>query len=210
MQVQLTFGSEWSDAIVGDDGKSIVSAGEAVHVYGLRTQPDGLDLLRLVPGCALPRCSVSGSEFTAALPNWTLQPDGTWVAAAGEAASEPAGDAAGEAYARPNILMFGDRHFNSAARADRQRQVYYEWHESLPSDVNLVILEVGVGTTIPKIRAMAECVAQEFERSTLIRINLDDMENVCNGTDEMGAERMISIPMGALAALSKIDRLMHA
>ena len=74
--------------------------------------------------------------------------------------------------ARPNILMFMDGAFSSA-RADSQEEAYYAWAETLPADASVVVLEVGVGTVIPKIRAKAELAAQSYDRSTLIRINVD-------------------------------------
>ena len=41
-----------------------------------------------------------------------------------------------------------------------------------------------------------------------MRINLDDMENVCDGSPE--GERKVCVRMGALAALTEIERLMAA
>jgi hypothetical protein len=111
--------------------------------------------------------------------------------------------------ARPNVMMFSDGAFNSA-RADEQREMYYEWYETLPPDARLVVIEIGVGTAVQKVRAMAETMVQAFEHSTLVRINLGDMEHVCLGTDGLEeAGRVVSVRMGALAALQHIDKLMQ-
>jgi len=200
VQVQLAWGGQWSEATVAHDGKTLYSQGTAVNPYGLRVHAQAHDLLRPVPGGVLP----STPSCSAAAPAYSLQADGS------RASSELANTAnlAAKSLARPNVLMFSDGAFNSA-RADQQRQVYYDWHESLPSDVRLVVLEVGVGTAVQKIRGMAEIAAQAFEQSTLIRINLADVQHVCDGTEELEEDgRLIRVPMGALAALQEIDRLM--
>ena len=48
-----------------------------------------------------------------------------------------------------------DGAFNSS-RADAQRDKYNAWYDALPADSRLVVVEVGVGTAIQKIRAKAE------------------------------------------------------
>ena len=67
---------------------------------------------------------------------------------------------------------------------------------------------MGCGTAISKIRGKAELAALQFEQSNLIRINLDDMENVMVWEETPHDGKIICVRMGALAALSEIDRLM--
>ena len=66
---------EWTPAIVGDDGASLVSAdgaGEPVAARAVR-RPGGRDLMRVAAGCALPRCGATGA---AARPNVLMFGDG--------------------------------------------------------------------------------------------------------------------------------------
>eukprot|EP01043_Picozoa_sp_COSAG02_P006341 COSAG02_NODE_179_length_31090_cov_49.813785_32_plen_138_part_00 len=102
--------------------------------------------------------------------------------------------------------MFNDGAFNSS-RTDSQQRHYNDWSESLPPGTKLVVLEIGVGTAIPKIRSKAELAAQEFEDSTLVRINLDSFDNVLEGSPE--GDRKVCLKMGALAALTEIDKLIQ-
>ena len=73
--------------------------------------------------------------------------------------------------------------------------------ESWLSEVNLddlVIIEMGAGTTIPTVRNQGN----RWERSgaTLIRIN---------PRESQGSDKTISIPCGAKEALLAIDALIH-
>ena len=66
---------EWTPAIVGDDGASLLSAdgaGEPVAARAVR-RPGGRDLMRVAAGCALPRCGATGA---AARPNVLMFDDG--------------------------------------------------------------------------------------------------------------------------------------
>ena len=224
--VQLSLDGKWSDAQVAPDGRTILikhTGKETSNVYGLRTQRDkdnnwapDSDLLRVKPGCAFPGC-----------------PD------AAQPPPDAEGQVMAKEEARPNILvrphthtplpvrhkhsivlhcvktdvaqMFNDGDFKSS-RVDAQKKVYYEWSEGLPPETKLAVIEIGVGTVIPKIRAKAELATHDFKNSTLIRINMGDFENVLNGTPgENGekTERRICINMGALAALQGIDQCMQ-
>ncbi|WGL16184.1 hypothetical protein PVT68_15600 [Microbulbifer bruguierae] len=64
--------------------------------------------------------------------------------------------------ARPNILMFGDWHWNSR-RAELQQARYEKW---LQRAGNLVTIECGAGTAIPTVRNQGD-----YLDGTLIRIN---------------------------------------
>lgn len=97
------------------------------------------------------------------------------------------------ALARPNILMFGDRDWNSG-RSDEQTGRLREWLQSLDG-LPIVVVECGSGTAIPTVRFICEEVAARYE-SPLVRINPGDPEVPAG---------QISLPMGAFEALELID-----
>lgn len=97
-----------------------------------------------------------------------------------------------EAVARPNILMFGDYDWH-AQRCREQEQRYEQWLRSV-GDKRLAIIEFGAGKSVPTVRY--EC---ESQAGALIRVNPRDYD-VPNGA--------ISIPLGALNAIEKIDALL--
>ncbi len=101
------------------------------------------------------------------------------------------------AWLRPNILMFGDYHWQSQ-RADRQAQNLNTWLATIKQDIDIVIIECGAGTAVPTIRSMAERLSSA-SNITLIRINPRDAEV---------AEGAISIELPALAALQAIDAIL--
>ncbi|MGB3752053.1 MAG: Sir2 family NAD-dependent protein deacetylase [Arcobacteraceae bacterium] len=76
--------------------------------------------------------------------------------------------------ARPNILMFGDWHWNSK-RAAKQEYDYNRWIKR-NRHKNLLIIEVGAGTAIPTIRLQGEHLAKYYNNTNLIRINPRDFE----------------------------------
>lgn len=90
--------------------------------------------------------------------------------------------------ARPNILMFGDWSW-IPSRYDIQEQLLDDW---LARSSKLVVVEIGAGTAIPSVRHFGE-----RQRAPLIRINVRESQASRNN--------MISIPLGALEALSLID-----
>ena len=94
---------------------------------------------------------------------------------------------------RPNILMFGDRGWDSS-RTDTQERRIGAWLRTLES-ARLVIIELGAGLAVPTIRIMSEDFIETPGR-TLIRINLRE-SSVPPGH--------IAIPMGALDALRAVD-----
>lgn len=98
-----------------------------------------------------------------------------------------------EAVARPNILMFGDYDWIET-RANRQMQHYREWLRSVAGG-RIVAIELGAGTAIPTVRY--EC---ERQADVLIRINPRD-----NAVPSHG----ISLPFGALKALTKLNELLE-
>lgn len=97
-----------------------------------------------------------------------------------------------DAIARPNILMFDDWHW-LPDRCEKQEQRYIDWLATTHNQY-LVSIELGAGTAIPTVRH--EC---EQRRGKLIRINPRD-HNAPGGA--------ISIPLGALEALERINALL--
>ncbi|MBF0288892.1 MAG: NAD-dependent deacetylase [SAR324 cluster bacterium] len=95
--------------------------------------------------------------------------------------------------ARPNILMFGDWHWNSD-RASEQQNQYSAWLEKL-SRKSLVVIEFGAGKSVPTVRHHCESTVRALQ-GTLIRINPRESE---------GPPGTISLPMGALETLEQIQ-----
>jgi NAD-dependent SIR2 family protein deacetylase len=92
--------------------------------------------------------------------------------------------------ARPNILMFGDFRFVDK-RVKLQLARFEYWLQRVE---NLVIIEIGAGTSVPTVRNMSERVKNSLN-ATLIRIN---------PIESFGAD--IQINKGALEALKEIKK----
>lgn len=101
------------------------------------------------------------------------------------------------AFARPNILMFGDRGF-IAERVDQQEQRLADWL-SRTHGKNLAIIESGAGTAVPSVRWQSERITRSFN-ATLIRINPREAH---------GPGGTISLAMGASAALGGISKTLN-
>jgi len=94
------------------------------------------------------------------------------------------------ATARPNILMFNDRHWISD-RADEQENVYRDWVTEMKKN-KLVILEIGAGAAIPTV-----INESRSHQRPIIRINpVDLIKKVRNGA---------VLKTGALDALNLIN-----
>ncbi|WOX04614.1 SIR2 family NAD-dependent protein deacylase [Microbulbifer pacificus] len=89
--------------------------------------------------------------------------------------------------ARPNILMFGDWHWN-ARRAEMQQARYENWLRGIG---NLVTIECGAGTAIPTVRNQGE-----YLDGTLIRINPRESQST--------HPNAICMAAGAREAISRI------
>jgi NAD-dependent SIR2 family protein deacetylase len=96
------------------------------------------------------------------------------------------------ALARPNILMFGDWDWNPA-RTREQGEHYQRWRRQVDG-CRVVAIEMGAGLAIPTVRYECESVG-----GTLIRINPREAEVPVGG---------ISLPLGAMEALARIDALL--
>jgi NAD-dependent SIR2 family protein deacetylase len=94
--------------------------------------------------------------------------------------------------ARPNVLMFGDGEWLEHRTAE-QHERYARWRRDVRGQ-RVVIIELGAGTHVPTVRI--EC---EQTHGTLIRINPREAEIPPGG---------ISLPLGALDTLQRMDRLL--
>lgn len=100
--------------------------------------------------------------------------------------------------ARPNILMFGDAHWDDAVTA-AQQELYRAWLKRIRG-ARLVIVELGAGQAIPTVRMQSERVAASHG-ARLIRINPRETE-VPPG--------QWGLPCGALAGLRAIAAVGNA
>ena len=120
------------------------------------------------------------------------------------------------ALARPNILMFGDFGWESDL-ADAQQARLEEWLSRCAKEgAKPVIVEMGAGTGIPTVRHFTERTAEAFS-APLVRINVREphwgtwsaySSAASAATDVKPPPWHIGLPMGALAALTEIDRLL--
>ena len=98
--------------------------------------------------------------------------------------------------ARPNILMFGDWHWDGT-RSTGQEAALQAWIDELPADARgrVVVIECGAGTAIPTVRQFSEQIADGFG-GLLVRINVRESD-VSSGH--------VGLPMGAKEALTGIS-----
>ena len=104
---------------------------------------------------------------------------------------------------RPNILMFGDGHWNGS-RTRRQEERYGRWLEK-QNGRRIVIIELGAGTSVPTVRFHSQRVCRATN-GYFIRINpresMIEQHHISN--------RGISIPMGAASGLRRIQSEIEA
>ena len=98
--------------------------------------------------------------------------------------------------ARPNIKMFTDDTW-LPDRTVVQREKFDEFFESLADDIKLVVIEIGCGESVPKIRKISEELVDLKKKATLVRINPKDW-NI--------PEEHVLLPLGGLEAITKIDK----
>ncbi len=96
--------------------------------------------------------------------------------------------------ARPNILMFGDWHWMHERSSEQSNNLENWLINNYQSAMNIVIIELGAGTSVATVRYKSEEIANKFD-ATLIRINPRDF-HVPSGH--------ISIPLGAKEGIEKI------
>ena len=98
--------------------------------------------------------------------------------------------------ARPNILMFGDRRWNTK-RTNEQERKYHSWISSIRnSGKKMVIIEIGAGTVIPTIRNEGNHLVGISNNIVLIRINPKDYE--------VDLKVGVAIPLGGLDGIKKL------
>lgn len=97
-----------------------------------------------------------------------------------------------EALMRPNVLMFGDGGWLSR-RTERQYQTLRHWLATLQRPV---VVELGAGSHVPTVRRFSEALG-----APLLRINPTEAEIPAAG---------VSLPLGALEALSDIEAVLSA
>jgi NAD-dependent SIR2 family protein deacetylase len=95
--------------------------------------------------------------------------------------------------ARPNVLMFGDYHWDETRTAEQQIRLE-NWLQDMDT-MRLVIVECGAGTAVPTVRQFCERLSASAD-AKLIRINVREPD-VPPG--------QIGLAMGALDALRAID-----
>jgi len=98
---------------------------------------------------------------------------------------------------RPNILMFGDWSW-LPHRTREQEDRFSRFLEDM-GEKRVAIIELGVGTAIPTIRATSERLGWRYANATAIRINPRE--------PEIKAPH-ISLPCNALEGLRGIDQLL--
>jgi NAD-dependent SIR2 family protein deacetylase len=101
------------------------------------------------------------------------------------------------ALARPNVLMFGDWGWLSS-RTEAQHERMAVWWSALPTEAEVVIVELGAGSAVPTVRLTSEPLATR-NHTTLLRINPREPEVPAG---------QVGIAAGALATLAGIDELL--
>ncbi|MDR1311957.1 MAG: NAD-dependent deacetylase [Burkholderiaceae bacterium] len=99
------------------------------------------------------------------------------------------------ALARPNILMFGDWGW-VPDRTDDQCRHWVAWRDRVRKPL---VVELGAGVAVPSVRRFSESLD-----APLIRINPTDPQM------DDARTRGISLKMGALEALERIQAVFHA
>jgi NAD-dependent SIR2 family protein deacetylase len=75
--------------------------------------------------------------------------------------------------ARPNVMMFGDRHWNPIFSKNQGVENNYRLKDLENKGYKFVIVEIGAGLAVPTVRREGEKLAQKY-KTTLIRINPND------------------------------------
>ena len=97
--------------------------------------------------------------------------------------------------------MFGDWGFVDD-RANNQSGNFTNFkYTSVRSTEKFVVVEIGAGLAVPTVRFTSEQLVEDFKHGTLIRINPRD--------PDIPDKRHISLPIGGLEALDKIDKIIQ-
>jgi len=100
---------------------------------------------------------------------------------------------------RPNILMFGDWHWNHERCSEQNKNLQIWFQELNKKDARVAVIELGAGQTVPTVRMESENVAKR-KGGSLTRINVRESE-----INPYRVENGISLPLGALEALEAIN-----
>lgn len=101
------------------------------------------------------------------------------------------------ALARPNILMFGDMHWNDEVTT-RQEDALRAWLRGVQRPL---VVELGAGTAIPSVRRFGHRVIRDFG-GRVLRINPREAQAPTPSD--------VGLAMGAAAALAAIDARVRA
>jgi NAD-dependent SIR2 family protein deacetylase len=121
-------------------------------------------------------------------------------------------------FARPNIQMFNDRDYKKnkpqvAAYRKWRQMLYKQLKASASGDdagedppFQLLILEIGCGTSVPRLRWESEALGLDFgDHCTVVRINKEQP-----GGCVLEGSQLISVRAGAQEAIQKIDTHVRA
>jgi NAD-dependent SIR2 family protein deacetylase len=99
--------------------------------------------------------------------------------------------------ARPNIVMFGDWNWLDE-RNQVQRRRESQWFDKVTNSLgNVLIVEMGAGTSIPSVRHFSHRISREYS-ARIIRINPRE--------PQVPSSMDVGIAAGSLEALSGIDQ----
>jgi len=113
--------------------------------------------------------------------------------------------------ARPNILMFDDRHY-AGERYNEQIDRYEQFKlDILETKSKLLIIELGAGTTIPSVRNESEIVFNNKKWiSHLVRINPLAEHSIIDERYKNKTNRYtLELTMDALTAMTLIDQALN-
>jgi len=100
---------------------------------------------------------------------------------------------------RPNILLFGDRHWNPDYSKSQGVENSYRLRDLESEKLNYVVIEFGAGKAIPTVRRGSEKLSQKYN-APLIRVNPHD--------SELEGMRGVALPMSAKMAIDELYQLM--
>jgi len=108
---------------------------------------------------------------------------------------------------RPNVYMFGDQCFVENIYENTN---WLNWSHAVKAllkqnkDISLVMLELGVGIRLPKVRVAFERLLLECppRQAKIIRVNPEFQQTIEKG---LNPEDLICLSEGALSALEKIN-----
>ena len=103
--------------------------------------------------------------------------------------------------ARPNILMFGDWHWQSQMQDEKERKLM-AWLKQVN---NLAIIELGAGTAVPSVRNFSERLINHpvNESVSLLRVNLREPQ-------VLDKSNCFGVSVGALDSLMLLNKVIES